>query len=714
MTRNILIPIFCLLLFSTSSYADHFDGGEIRYEYDSLDYYRIYVTLYKNCDAQVTPPLLCGMKITSSCMSDSIWVQCIDSQNIYAPWCPSVTPTCGPYKITRKYSYTGLAHLPPCSDWVISFAGNFMSLLNNNLDGPGGITFYTEATLDNSFALNTSAIIQNDPPFTLSVNSFHSIPLQTTDADGDSITYAFDQQPLQYPYSFKPPYNINNQIGNYSALDNEAQMFYVNTDLQGNFYTYIRINEYRNGNLVGSRTRAWVTTVTTGFDPEVPLPNTGSNFTHTTYAGQTDSITLSFTDSASADSVFAGFQLPTYPNFNYSISSIPGVGAASVKIVFTTPANYNAADSPYFNLPIYVHDNACDLQGYAYYNALLYIVQPGADSVWPGDANSDHVVNMYDPLAIAVAYGNTGTTRVGANINWTAQYSANWPTTYVTGVNHKNGDCNGDGIINSDDTLAVTYNYGFYHPKQHGIASKASGLPTLEFDHTGITFSPGATVTIPLKLGDLSLPINGVYGIATNIGIQGLSLSSAPSFNYTSSWIGNNPGMLQFRKELGNANIDWVYSRTDHQNVNGQGDVGTMTFTVPASASIGDMIIFHLEHARIIDKNGNEVTGYNVADDTAYVYFPVNVNGLPPIGISANIVPNPSCGNTSLQLNAGIEEAITISICDITGRAVFEQIFTTQKGSNTISLPAQAKGIYIVHVQGTTNAYRQNIKWVIE
>ena len=48
------------------------------------------------------------------------------------------------------------------------------------------------------------------------------------------------------------------------------------------------------------------------------------------------------------------------------------------------------------------------------------------DSVWAGDANADFTADMYDPLAISVAYGTSGTVRPGATTTWQAEYCPDW------------------------------------------------------------------------------------------------------------------------------------------------------------------------------------------------------------------------------------------------------------------------------------------------
>ncbi len=695
--------------------ATPYYGGQLRYEYDSLDYYTVYLDVYHACsDAPMLDSQV--VKLSSSCINDSAWIYKTGRDTLTNEWCPSYNATCGQSFMAVIEHYSGTVHLPACSDWVLSFSSIGLNAAIANITNPGYLPLYVEAGLDNSTSINNSTLIASNPAFIMPVSADYSMPMQNTDADADSVEIVFSQPPAPYFLGYPVPYTMTSPfgMGSYSVIDNINQEFDNYAPNQGIYYMYLKINEYRNNTLIGYSTRVWTGIVMNTNDPEIPFPVTGSQFEYTIHPGQSDTITLNFTDSAVTDSVYADFHAGSYPNLTTSVSSIPGIGTASTTLICTASANFNIADSPYINIPIYVHDNACDHEGYAFYNVLLYIAQPNADSVWPGDANGDHTVNMYDPLAIATAYGNTGTTRVGANLSWTAQYSTDWATNFITGINHKHADCNGDGLIDNSDTLAVTLNYGMTHPKQYGHAAKVTGLPDLRFDLANTTFLPGFSVSIPLKLGDAASPMNNIYGLATNIKIQGPTLTTTPGFSYTGSWISTAASAVKFTKDISNENIDWVYARTDHQNVSGQGTIAYMNFTVPANANLGDMIVFKLSNTKIIDKDGNEVTGYNAVDDTAYVMFPVDASIEGTGAMAAVIAPNPSEGKAILRLTSTYDTPILLNISDITGRLIYHNEVRAAKGTHVIDLPKMSRGVYYLQVQNTSGSFRENIKWVCE
>jgi len=87
--------------------------------------------------------------------------------------------------------------------------------------------------------------------------------------------------------------------------------------------------------------------------------------------------------------------------------------------------------------------------------------------VWPGDANNDGVVNVSDLLRIGLHYNKTGPARNSDSPNnWVAQcVSSGWNPEAAAYA-----DCNGNGLVNAGDVLAIGLNYG----RTHGTMAKVS------------------------------------------------------------------------------------------------------------------------------------------------------------------------------------------------------------------------------------------------
>lgn len=93
----------------------------------------------------------------------------------------------------------------------------------------------------------------------------------------------------------------------------------------------------------------------------------------------------------------------------------------------------------------------------------VYISKQGCSAIFPGDANNDGIANNVDLLNIGLAYGDTGFVRADTTITWDGKYAQDWQNVFTDSLNHKFADCNGDGVVNDDDTTANSLNYGFVH-----------------------------------------------------------------------------------------------------------------------------------------------------------------------------------------------------------------------------------------------------------
>ncbi len=79
--------------------------------------------------------------------------------------------------------------------------------------------------------------------------------------------------------------------------------------------------------------------------------------------------------------------------------------------------------------------------------------------VWPGDADNDGDVDQYDFNIVKKFENKVGTPRINGSSNWVGQEATPWyplESTYA--------DCNGDGVVNSDDFYVIlSVNWGKTH-----------------------------------------------------------------------------------------------------------------------------------------------------------------------------------------------------------------------------------------------------------
>ncbi|MBW7912137.1 MAG: T9SS type A sorting domain-containing protein [Taibaiella sp.] len=712
---NCLLAV--LLLSSVQSSASHLMGGELSYAYNGSSYV-ITLHLYRDCSGIALPG---SVPITIRSASTGVNFQ-VTAQQLYLNQvtvpCPGTVTKCQNSSSNvpgiMMGTYKAVVNLPssPRTDWVFEYNANARTTMMN-LAGTSNL--HLMATLNNTNGANTSALVVNHGPFYLSTNTT-VVPIQVVDVDGDSIVFeriapktnATTNVTYATGYSATSPFGGS---GTYT-INNAAQTMTLQGSNMGNYNLAFLVKEYRNGNLIASYMRDFAVAVLGGnINYSYPLLNSLSSATAYACPGAAGSATLSFTDPVSTDSVYIEqVDTPQLSGWNFNISKTNGKPTGSVTVSWTATSNMNPSTLPYLYIPIKVRDNACP-RGYVNYTLLIKNQQCPTDSVWPGDANSDKIANLWDVLAIAVAYNQTGPARPGASINWVPQWATNWSMNYpFSTVNIKHGDCNGNGIINAGDLAAIAANYGLTHPKG-GPRSKTSGVPELYFDLAGITLAPGASVSIPIKLGTTADPMNDMYGLGTNVQINGITLGTQATITTATSWIGNSSNTLKFSKNFSTSTIDWAMARTDHKNISGTGTIAMLNFTVPSNAIPGTIVDFIFDDAIMIDKNGNQITAFNTTDTNATIQA-VGISVVESMEKGVMIIPNPSGNNAQLKIYAAAKQIMDITITDVAGKTVYKTNIEVNEGDNYIGLPASdlVKGIYAVNA--STGRANYTVKWV--
>ena len=615
--------------------------------------------------------------------------------------------------------YSDTVTLAQCSGWIMSTNLCCRTGTILNLQTPSGAGAYVEAFLNNSTMNNSSAHIISPAAQYFGTSGVYSIPNQTIDIEGDSLSAQWTQ-PMQYLspslgsiISYATGYSLANPFGSggYASLNPNNQDIQLYAPNVGNYQLAYKISDYRNGTLVGYTMRDFMVSALNFPNPTNPIAAPNSNFAYTTCPGLNNSISLTINDSTATDSVYLTVTPPTIPGFTFNVTNNNGLGSATTNISWTTPANFNPATLPNFYIGVMAKDNVCTLGGQSFFAIKVNTAQCSADSVWAGDANGDWTVNVYDPLAIGVAYGSTGTLRPSATTNWQAEFCMNWVDTFANGINMKHADCNGDGVVDTLDIAPIYTNFGNWHLKP-SPAAKTTNVPNLYFDISGIPFIAGTTVNIPVKLGDATNPMSNIYGIAGGIQLSGITLATAPQISYTGSWLGNATNTLHFNKSAVSGTIDWALSRKDHQNTSGQGTIAWVSFHIPADAN-GQTLALSFSNIKLVDKALGNITSFN-ALDTSVLIHTMGINDFNATIQNAAIVPNPSHNEAALSFSSIKAFEMKIEAFDVTGKMVFNQTTFATKGINEIKLPTQSlsQGVYIVKLSG--NDFLETMKWVKE
>lgn len=340
--------------------------------------------------------------------------------------------------------------------------------------------------------------------------------------------------------------------------------------------------------------------------------------------------------------------------------------------------------------------------GYTYLDVSCF--GSAVPNVWPGDADYDLQANNMDVLTLGVAYGATGTPRAGATTTWQAEPSADWAQSVPLGANYKHADTNGDGMVDINDTLAISLNYGQTHTfRQQGPSVDPLTAPTLYLDILNDTVAPGGMITADVYLGSAAMPVNSLYGISFTIGYDNaLVQPGSTNTSFTGSMIGiKNNTMLGFAHDNYSGGMnDVTMCRNTHTEVNGYGYIGTVTFT---AANVGTLSTLNLTVTNVKAINDQMVnipvaaTGAPVVIDPA-ASVPV-IPGTPHVAL----YPNPA--NGSVVISTGVDQVIEIT--NTLGQVVYT--VTATGTATTVDLNNFEAGVYFVNVYNGTSKVTEQL-----
>ena len=325
--------------------------------------------------------------------------------------------------------------------------------------------------------------------------------------------------------------------------------------------------------------------------------------------------------------------------------------------------------------------------------------------VWPGDANNNKVVEITDVLNIGIAYNDSGAKRAYPNNLWTGQYCDNWGKTFATGGDYKHADCNGDGVVDSLDMIAVAANWGDFHLKTGSANIGSPSDPPFYLKFSKSTYNTGDSVSADMVLGDSSKTLSNIYGFA-------FAYNYNPAFvqdktvkvNFTNSWFGT-PGkdMISYvHNDTISGQLDVAVTRKDHKNVSGLGKIGNISF-VTENTIAGKTVALTPALAKLISFQETNIPVYLGTDSfvagalTGIVPASNNIEGI-------SIYPNPASQTLNIELGSNIINSITIF--DATGGVNFSKVLNFGKvGEISIPVSNLQAGIYFIKLNMENGSY---------
>ena len=325
--------------------------------------------------------------------------------------------------------------------------------------------------------------------------------------------------------------------------------------------------------------------------------------------------------------------------------------------------------------------------------------------VWPGDANLDLEVNHYDVLPIGLHYGETGPSREKVDaIIWKGYESQNWTSNLWGDVNNKNGDANGDGIIDTSDIDIIEQHFSYSrHPNAR---AKAANQLSIDWDVDDIFVGEKAvlTVSVPDSI-DVSM-----YGLGFQIDLDPNVFDyDSITYDYSDAWLKDstndfNDELITFEHEDSATRTIYIAeSRIDHNSLVGNGvlvrigvnaianasNVGVLLSTEGGVTAEGDTVIFAGEEAEEVNVNSIEERGGYLVKDL-------------------KVFPNPSNNQIAFNLPIGTTTEYKIELFDNVGALVYSR--AQMNGGFVIqSLKGYESGVYTIQVSSDKIKYMQKV-----
>jgi hypothetical protein len=316
-------------------------------------------------------------------------------------------------------------------------------------------------------------------------------------------------------------------------------------------------------------------------------------------------------------------------------------------------------------------------------------VNSGCSDVWPGDANSDGVVNSSDVLELGLAASSTGAARTPGGNSYVAQYASNWSGTVSSGKNKCHADCNGDGTVDNGDTLAIFNNFSLTHSFKPSPSSSDPEI-TIVIPQ-GIAYE-GQWNTADIIMGSSAVPVNQVFGVLFEVNFD-LSLIEPNSayMKYNSSFLDNGQNIFFRKPDFVAGKIYAATVRTNGTNSNGNGKIAEFHYKLKSNLPAGSNINLSISNSSKINNSGQTST---VSAGSAAVEVTNNLVGINKLKLfeqSLNIYPNPAADK--VEIRSSLAGEITYLISDITGRKIAEGRFTE---STTLDLSNLDSGSYLI------------------
>lgn len=432
------------------------------------------------------------------------------------------------------------------------------------------------------------------------------------------------------------------------------------------------------------------------------------------------------------------YQIP-FIGFDFSVTDAPDNGYCSFFPGFTTQ-NINGQSISGFNLLVYTPN--ADFIGTDEFEVNYCVAANGmcrnvkitmnvveifsapapyciGDCVWAGDVNNDGIVNNKDILPLGYYLGFDGFLRPDASLEWYGQYADDWDNPFTgSPIDVKHADTDGNGVITTDDTLAISLFYDQTHNLIPSVPPTSKGLP-FTFKVLTPDPQPGDLVEVEVSLGSINNPVPDLYGFTFDVSLSPIIVDSAFHMTYyDNSWLNLNSPSMSFEKNPRKGRLETAFTRTGGLSANGYGVIGKFDFIIidivdgvkPGKIHSGDdkSITIDISNSAYVSGDGSLNDGGNYS-----IQIPLNLKQRPREIAPATdrdffVYPSPASDRVSIHLN-GDDLIESLSLTDATGKEVYRsgQLNAEHFNLNVADLP---EGFYVVSARTATGNFVKKIQ----
>lgn len=328
--------------------------------------------------------------------------------------------------------------------------------------------------------------------------------------------------------------------------------------------------------------------------------------------------------------------------------------------------------------------------------------------VWPGDANYDLIADNNDILNIGLAYGYTGPVRANASLAWVSQPATDWSFQFANGANLKHADTDGNGVVNDDDTLAVSLNYGLTHPfRLMPELPLSSPAPLLYVVANPDTANLSDTVYVDVFLGESSLPVDSIYGIAFTLNFDTAFVTdNFLSVDYSQCWMGTpQSDLITFHKDFFSTGaIDFAIVRNDQQNTTGFGKLAQIGVVVVDN--VGAKVTMPVWVDQVYAITASEYQIAIATQPDSVVIDTTGSVGFNEISFDADIKLFPNPARDQIKISVGNHIMSDVELFDASGRLLSN--YEVRKSEFAVPVNNLQSGFYFLRINTTKgSAYRK-------